>query len=428
MGGIKFMVELMLAELLFAVYLPRRPHFFLRYFLCTVACAAIGYFVSPLHASATGYFFLDLLVFFLCTIVSQVICVKTNIWNYLFIGIVGYTTQHLAHQPKNIIMMYTYDRASESVGGVLSHSTYETMLLLPCMLVVYGLVWWFFARNIKKNGLDTKDKRLLLVSVIALVFMIILSGLTNRDTERGYLIQRLYAIVCCLLTLFLLGSLASEKNLEIELSVLKRMQSEEKKQYQISQETIALINTKVHDLKYQIRSTLHGGRVYDESEIEELEKAISIYDTVVKTGNDALDTILTEKSLSCEKKQVVLSCITDGTKLSFIKDADIYSLFGNILDNALEAVSTLEDADDRRISLQIKAKGNLLSIHVQNKFWGTLEFSKDLPVTTKEDQEYHGYGLKSVKFILERYDGILSIKTDNHIFTLDIVIPMPQSG
>lgn len=365
MGGIKFMVELLLAELLFAMYLPRRPYFFLRYLACTAGCAVIGYVTSALSASANRSFLFSFLFFFLCSVGAQAACVKTNIWNYLFVGIAGYTTQHLAHQPKNIAMSYTYGKALELSGGALSRSAYETLLLLPCILVVYGLVWWYFARKIKKNGLDTKDKRLLIVSVIALVFMIVLSGITNQDLEQGYLI-RLYAAVCCVLTLFLLGSLASEKNLEIELNALRRMQSEEKKQYRISQETIALINMKVHNLKYQIRSTLRNGRVYDEAEIKELEKAISIYDSAVKTGNDALDIILTEKSLSCEKEQVALSCITDGTKLSFMKDTDIYSLFGNILDNALEAVSALEDADDRRVSLQIKAKGNLLSIHVQN--------------------------------------------------------------
>ena len=204
------MVELLLAELLFAMYLPRRLYFFLRYLACAAGCAVIGYVTSALYASTNKSFLLSFLFFFLCSIGAQVACVKTNIWNYLFVGIAGYTTQRLAHQPKNIALIYNYGKVLELSGGALSRSAYETLLLLPCILVVYSLVWWYFARKIKKNGLDTKDKRLLIVSVIALVFMIVLSGVTDQNLEQGYLI-RLYATVCCVLTLFLLGSLASEK-------------------------------------------------------------------------------------------------------------------------------------------------------------------------------------------------------------------------
>lgn len=77
--------------------------------------------------------------------------------------------------------------------------------------------------------------------------------------------------------------------------------------------------------------------------MDEIEKSVSLYDANVKTGNTVLDTILTEKSLLCYKKGIILSCVADGENIAFMEDADVYSLFGNALDNAIEAVLKLEE-------------------------------------------------------------------------------------
>ena len=159
--------------------------------------------------------------------------------------------------------------------------------------------------------------------------------------------------------------------------------------------------------------------------LAEVEDHILIYDAVAQTSNLALDTILTDKSLYCEKNGIKLVYMVDGEKLAFMEEADIYNLFGNALDNAIESVMKINDQDERVVSLTVKTVGNLLSIHLDNAFSGTLNMEDGLPTTTKAERESHGYGLKSIRMTAEKYRGRLNVSAEHALFNLNIVIPIP---
>lgn len=76
------------------------------------------------------------------------------------------------------------------------------------------------------------------------------------------------------------------------------------------------------------------------------------------------------------------------------------------------------------MSLNVQAQGRLLSIHVENYFDGSLTFEDDLPQTSKADKHYHGFGMKSMRMIAERYNGYLAAEAQGQIFHLNIVIPI----
>ena len=80
-----------------------------------------------------------------------------------------------------------------------------------------------------------------------------------------------------------------------------------------------------------------------EKYLKELEQSVQIYDAMVKTGNEALDTLLTEKSLYCEAHGIKISCVVDGKSLAFLDPVDLYAILGNALDNAVEGVSGFSD-------------------------------------------------------------------------------------
>ena len=73
-----------------------------------------------------------------------------------------------------------------------------------------------------------------------------------------------------------------------------------------------------------------------------MEKEIKIYEAQNKTGNKVLDAVLTSKSLYCQNNGIGLTCVADGSALNFMEDMDISALFGNILDNAIEASMMLD--------------------------------------------------------------------------------------
>ena len=79
--------------------------------------------------------------------------------------------------------------------------------------------------------------------------------------------------------------------------------------------------------------------------------------------------------------------------------------------------------EQRLISLIVKRKRNLIYIHIENYFSGPLDFADGLPRTTKDQAAYHGFGLKSVRLMAEKYGGNLSVGTADNIFYVNIMIP-----
>ena len=151
---------------------------------------------------------------------------------------------------------------------------------------------------------------------------------------------------------------------------------------------------------------------------------MNIYDCGLKTECAALDLVLSNKSLVCSGKQIALTCVADGKQLRFMEDADIYALFGNILDNAIEAVERLDDPDMRLIPLTIHTQQNFLIIREENYYDGVLVMDQGLPLTTKADKRFHGFGMQSVRTLTEKYGGDLQLRTGDGIYRLSILFPV----
>lgn len=118
--------------------------------------------------------------------------------------------------------------------------------------------------------------------------------------------------------------------------------------------------------------------------------------------------------------------MADGKKLSFMDEADLYTLFGNAIDNAIESTLKIEEEKDRTIILSVKTINSFLSIHLDNPYLGKLIFEEDIPVTTKQEKEYHGFGLKSMRLIVEKYQGNMSLSPGEERFNMNILLPITE--
>ena len=211
--------------------------------------------------------------------------------------------------------------------------------------------------------------------------------------------------------------------LQAEKEIITRLAQDRKSQYEFSKENIEMINRKTHDLKHQLQALAMVSDDERKRQLQETSRAIDFYDAVVKTGNEALDILLTEKSVYCANRQIRLSCMVNTRQLDKIKLVDLYTLLGNALDNAIESVERIENPEQKVISLSIMDQGNMLYIQLENYYEGTLQMQDGLPRTRKRDIENHGYGLKSIRSIVHAYGGRIEVRTEDHIFYLEIVIP-----
>lgn len=298
-------------------------------------------------------------------------------------------------------------------------------------MVGFAVVAVTIARRMPEKGKYYIGPRQMISAVI---FWIVFEALDQmmRIVHLGRYNLMFYVVILivqlyCVTLLFIQSELFKKSALEKELFTMNMLMKQQEAQYELTRENIDLINQKCHDLKHQVRAL--RGVADDESKeryLKELEQSVEIYGAIVKTGNDVLDTILTEKSLACQAKGIKINCVADGSKLEFVDSVDLYGILGNAVDNAMEAVGKFSNPHMRLIDIAIFARDRFLVINITNPVKEKITFKNGIPVSTKPHNGYHGYGLRSIRHSLERYDGTMYASVNNQTFELKMLIPLPS--
>ena len=156
--------------------------------------------------------------------------------------------------------------------------------------------------------------------------------------------------------------------------------------------------------------------------VEKMQSQVEMYEDYEHTGNDILDIILKEKSETAREKHIALSVTADLNGVDFIEPLDVSTIFGNGLDNAIEASEKLPE-EQRAILVKAGRVQNFFSVLIENSCLQNREYTKQR--TTKSDDFLHGFGISNMRKAAEKYDGQLTIKCENEKFTLKILIPIP---
>lgn len=426
-----FMLLLLSGETMFMIKIPRKEKFALKAPLCILGCFVFA-LVFPIPTSNDFYSMMMFFMMFMFTYGMAFVLFRADWQMLLFLMICGYTTEHIGYEMYSTLTNFILG-GDMKYGGLYNYdslamfsSPTDFVIWLCAFINTYWIIYVLFARRIeyKQSFLKKESFKILVIGALFIVIDIVLNSVTNYYSSIHY--EKVYVglislinLVCCILGLLFIFEMYYRNSIEKEYQTLEEIRRKEIDQYQISKETIDMINIKVHDFKHQIRD-LGKSRNIDDVTIDSINSVINIYDSYVKTSNEALNVILSEKSLACSKYGISFSCIADGSLLDFMSDEDIYSLFGNILDNSIEAVKQLNEGE-KFISLKIISKGNIVSISEKNPFVGNVSFFDGLPVTSKENKNIHGFGLKSVKMITDKYKGTLEISTEGNIFIITLL-------
>lgn len=178
-----------------------------------------------------------------------------------------------------------------------------------------------------------------------------------------------------------------------------------------------------HDMKNHLlllqMQTANSQELQDS--IQELKDQIQEYENYHHTGNEFLDIIIRDKAKTAQEKKIDFSAVVSFEAGSFIEPLDISTIFGNALDNAIEASERLSE-DRRLITVRANRVRDMLVIIVENT---TLAVFPELKGTTKKDTFAHGFGLLNIKNVVEKYDGQCSTKLEDGMFILKIILPIP---
>lgn len=308
------------------------------------------------------------------------------------------------------------------------------LVFMLMMYIIFSLFYYIFEKrsphqvvlkNIKKREVVIAALSAIIIFTVSnMGFMFSQTFLVAGDGQSIF-IFRTFINLCGLLILYIQEGMRYDIYLRSELSSINNVLQSQYEQYEAFKESNALVSQKFHDLKHQLDIIEMESEPAKRKEyVNQLKKDITQYQATVKTGNAIMDVILTRKNSFCIQNKITFTCIVDGKLLDFIEVMDLCSLLGNALDNAIESTLKNSDTDKRLINLRVEKKAGFVLFLLNNYSEDRLSFEDGLPQTTKDDKESHGYGLKSISYIVNKYDGTMTISHENNWFSLKVLLPI----
>lgn len=426
---------------LFMKPLPKRSRFVVRFFVSAAIVLFCAVPLSTFHiwASAAARASMlatslvismasgvEMLLYLLVITCFIVVCCDLRPLEAAYCSACAYLTQDLAYT------IFVFLRPDAAHRGRQPLKT-ETLWLELLILVIYSALFYqLVASRILLKIEQMENIRGALCYMLTTVFIgrilgtLVSMGLNSAETELFRIIL-LYDMLLSASLLVAQILIFKQGQYRRQLAMESQLRQQQYQQFTLFQESADTVRHKCHDLKHMIAVLQQeGGTAQSQQLLQEMQTAVTRYDAAINTGNNTLDALLSKTWNSCEQRSIQWTCMADGSALEFMDAFDLYILLGNALDNAIECLTAVPEPEKRFLSVNIRRKDGIVLLCLRNYCNHTLTFEQGLPVTTKADKSEHGYGTRSIRDIAEKYNGHMSAKVEHDIFTLNILLPIPQ--
>lgn len=397
-------LELLAAELIIFGFYPKKTAWTLRLLpFSLVVLMLCGIIFSDRYEQVRMFFMLLLLI--AVSAMGMKFAFETSALTIISGCASAVALQHIAHHTSYLFAIWC------SVP-------WSAWLEMSAAALIIAAFRVFFGKRLREIAKFPQDNiRITVISASIVLICIGLTRITRLSDDYSSLLRiciSIYSIISCVMALLMQYYLHELNRAETENAVFQRIRAEERKQYDISRDTSNELHIIYHDLKHKLRD---AEKRLPDGELENIRTALNAYSAMYQTGLQSLDVVLNEKSLYARAKGITLTFMGDGRELDFVDEMDIYSMLGNLLDNAITAVEKLGDSGEKLISMIIERRGDMRVISITNFFDAALDFCDGLPKTTKlTEPGFHGYGLKSIRRIARKYGGELQISANDGIF------------
>lgn len=317
---------------------------------------------------------------------------------------------------------------SDQFLGILEYG------LFIILWITGGYVFYKIYKHYHLKGYKPEISRNNMITIIAIMVIVffvsnlsfsgIQSALTSEYPHEIFYIRTLVDL-CGVVVILVLQEYQILLYAQKEITVLEGTFQKYYIQYQQSKDNIKLANQRYHDIKHQL-NLIRAETNEDKKDqyLKDFEEELRNYALQAETGNGVMNTIITSQRSFCDKNQINFTYAIDAKRIDFMNTMDMTSLFGNMFDNAMESVLKVHDSDKRIINLNVYTQHDLLIIHMENYYEHELRYDEGNLATTKQESTNHGYGIKSIKNIVDKYDGSVRIDTKNSWFTITILFSL----
>ena len=437
-GLITYLIVFACGTFLFSLGYKRKNKFALRLLLSFAAVAAVSvgiaflqYYIEMTFANVILTNVTVLLIYtalFILWFFGMKISYDESLLRVLISCVFGGLCQYLSYCLYSILniivsldayLYITFKQFGYPIGLVV-----QTIICGGTLVACYFL---FAKRIVRLTPPPDRGTGLYIALCLSHLIVSLLNALGNILTSDDTAIQlfvRIVLMICSICIIILYVKMLETRSAKYDFEIVNNLNINEHQHFLKLKQDMELVSIKCHDIKHFINAA--GTR--EGIDLSELGDAVSIYDTTIKTGNDVIDTLLAERKLYCSAHNITLTVLADAEKLDYIGATDICALFGNMLENAVEATGKVSDPARRVININIRPVSGQMFICVENSFDDKPKIIDGMPSTSKEDKTHHGYGLKSIKIITEKYDGVFSYNIEDGIFRVSVLLPLPETG
>lgn len=424
-----FIVELIVYELMIGILFHKKNYFTLRVILFVVLVVGIIFALPIVFYNAYYVSILFTVMFFISFLLLK-ICYDEKYSNLLLCGVFAYVSQHISYVLGNFVsnmlnleFVNVYEQTSFTEMSIFS-----LLLGFIIYLILYVLIMLFVMyKKRKEEKIIVGNITLIFVALAMLLVNVLMNAIISYQFTINFdktflVVYTIYDTICAIFIIGILVISISNASLKDKIDTIHILWEKDKEVYRIKKEKMESMAIMCHDLRHRLQSL--NSHVEDKSQIENLERQIGMYDLTLKTGNNVLDVILSETEIYCKTHKIDFVCIADGTLLDFISENDLYSLFDNMLHNAIDGCEQIETSEEKFIYLTVKKKNSIILISIENSFSKNkkIVFGDDgLPLTTHQNKYIHGLGMKSIKLIVDTYGGTFNINADNGKFHLSLI-------
>lgn len=419
---LKYPIEVGVVCLLFSPKAEREKNFLPKTLIITSAYAMIAFISTVLRFTVfkQARYISDLFYTFgtIALIVWINVCYKKNIWDIFVSLLTGVIVKQITTRLTKVFLVPAEDAgvlpAWLASGRILRFAVAEAVFA-AFLVIMYFCV----GKQLREQKAVRPTKSIVAVYLLIMAANVILNMADRRILSidiTSWVIISIIGIIYNLLVLILQLYIFSQYKVLLEKNMLESMWKNDRKHYESLKRNMEIVNIKYHDLKYS------ANKKADPETLKDIDR----YAGFAFTGNDALDVVLADKKAECDENGIALYCVADGRLISFMENTDVYAFFGNAFDNAIEYVSTLSDKDEKFISASVQKKNGFVVVRFENPFFGESNFVDGLPVTTKSNDSYHGFGTKSIKAVAEKYGGFVNFFVSDEEFILTATFTLPE--
>ncbi|NLG10931.1 MAG: sensor histidine kinase [Coriobacteriaceae bacterium] len=314
-----------------------------------------------------------------------------------------------------------------TVGGSFLERIAAHMFLITFKLITLWLIWRFVPRKV--YGISNLRKALFVVlPVIPYIYMRDFPNwLHTAPSQIPDSVQFMTVLTgICALVMMLGNERLTYQVIEAEKQGVNDIIQRRHEQLIAHSSTVDEVNRRYHDLKHLLQG-IESMQNIDEIKAyaHTLQSEIQAYEHNFATGNEAVDVVLSDKARLCKEKDIRLIPIINTQGWDKISPIDISTIFGNALDNAIESAEQIEQDDKRRITVRVGQVNKMLVARFENYFNHSLKGNPHNLTTTKKVKVGHGYGMKSIRHVVERLQGEMSVDITDGRFVLTVLLPLP---